>query len=195
MKSEAISETNTVQNNAGPAVRILPAAEWDQVLAQTRALVPEAFNSERRILNLIGRSWQEPGYDRPYKTPNDGATLGALPFISYEIARNAVQFAATEQLEWARIDLDERRRRVQQCIDEMKLNRDILISLLMWEIGKPYKIAEADVDRCISGVEWYVAKIGGMLATASRSVWFPTSPPGTIRYPRVSRRPDPGARG
>jgi acyl-CoA reductase-like NAD-dependent aldehyde dehydrogenase len=68
-----------------------------------------------------------------------------------------------EQLEWARVDLDERRRRVQQCLDEMKLNREILISLLMWEIGKPFKIAEADVDRCISGVEWYLAKIEGML--------------------------------
>jgi acyl-CoA reductase-like NAD-dependent aldehyde dehydrogenase len=163
MSSQAESETIATKKISSAEVRILPAMEWDRLLAQTRALVPEAFNSERRILNLIGRKWQEPGYERPYKTPNDGTMLGALPFISYEIARNAVQFAADEQLEWARVDLDERRRRVQQCLDEMKLNREILISLLMWEIGKPFKIAEADVDRCISGVEWYVAKIEGML--------------------------------
>jgi len=163
MSSEAKSEIIAADQKAGASIRILPAVEWSKVLAQTRALVPEAFNSERRILNLIGRNWQEPGYDRPYKTPNDGTMLGALPFVSYEIARNAVQFAADEQSEWARVDLDERRRRVQQCLDEMKLNRNLLISLLMWEIGKPFKIAEADVDRCVSGVEWYVAKIEGML--------------------------------
>ena len=54
-----MSETFAVQNNAGPAVRILPATQSDKVLAQTRALVPEAFNFERRILNLIGRNWQD----------------------------------------------------------------------------------------------------------------------------------------
>jgi hypothetical protein len=123
MSSQAESETIATKKISSAEVRILPAMEWDRLLAQTRALVPEAFNSERRILNLIGRKWQEPGYERPYKTPNDGTMLGALPFISYEIARNAVQFAADEQLEWARVDLDERRRRVQQCLDEMKLNR------------------------------------------------------------------------
>jgi acyl-CoA reductase-like NAD-dependent aldehyde dehydrogenase len=163
MNSEAKPETVAAQNNADVAVHILPAFAWNKVLAQTRALVPEAFNSEGRILNLIGQEWQDQGYERPYKTPNDGTVLGALPFISYEIARKAVQFAASEQVEWARVDLDERRCRIQQCLDEIKLNRELLISLLMWEIGKPFKIAEADVDRCVSGVEWYLATVEGML--------------------------------
>jgi acyl-CoA reductase-like NAD-dependent aldehyde dehydrogenase len=163
MKSEAKSEIVPNYSSADGAVRILPAFGWEKLLAQTRALVPEAFNSERRILNLIGGTWQEPGYERPYKTPNDSTMLGALPFISYEVARNAVEFAAKEQAEWAQVDLDERRRRVQQCLNDMKANRDLLIPLLMWEIGKPYKVAEADVDRCISGVEWYVEKVEHML--------------------------------
>jgi acyl-CoA reductase-like NAD-dependent aldehyde dehydrogenase len=163
MKAEAKPEISAGNHHAGAAVRILPALEWDKLLAQTRALVPEAFNSDRQILNLIGGEWQEPGYDRPYKTPNDGTMLGALPFISYEVARSAVEFAAKEQSAWAQVDLDERRRRVQQCLDDMKQNRVLLISLLMWEIGKPFKVAEADVDRCISGVEWYIEKIEHML--------------------------------
>jgi acyl-CoA reductase-like NAD-dependent aldehyde dehydrogenase len=163
MKSEAKSEIVPNHSSADGAVRILPAFGWEKLLAQTRALVPEAFNSERRILNLIGGTWQDPGYERPYKTPNDSTMLGALPFISYEVARNAVEFAAKEQAEWAQVDLDERRRRVQQCLNDMKANRDLLIPLLMWEIGKPYKVAEADVDRCISGVEWYVEKVEHML--------------------------------
>jgi len=163
MKSEAKVEIVAGGSKAQPGVCILPAFAWDRLLAQTRALVPEAFNSDRRILNLIGGSWQDPGYERPYKTPNDGAVLGALPFISYEVARNAVEFAAKEQVAWAEVDLDERRRRVQQCLSDMKHNRGLLIPLLMWEIGKPFKVAEADVDRCISGVEWYIEKIEKML--------------------------------
>jgi acyl-CoA reductase-like NAD-dependent aldehyde dehydrogenase len=163
MKAEAKSEIIATDHQASNTARILPALEWDKLLAQTRALVPEAFNSDRSILNLIGGEWQEPGYDRPYKTPNDSTMLGALPFISYEVARNAVEFAAKEQSAWAQVDLDERRRRVQQCLNDMKQNRVLLISLLMWEIGKPFKVAEADVDRCISGVEWYIEKIEHML--------------------------------
>ena len=163
MKSEAKSEIAAAHPKAEAEVRILPALGWEKLLAQTRALVPEAFSSDRRILNLIEGDWQEPGYERPYKTPNDSTMLGALPFISYEVARNAVEFAAKEQSTWAQVDLDERKRRVQECLNAMKQNRILLISLLMWEIGKPFKIAEADVDRCISGVEWYVEKIEQML--------------------------------
>ena len=154
----------TTEPSREVVTRVLPALEWSNLLAQTRALVPEAFNSDGRVLNLIGGDWREPGYDRPYKTPNDGTTLGALPFVSYEIAHEAVNFAAKEQAAWARFDLDERRRRVQQCLDEMGRCRGLLLSLLMWEIGKPFKVAQADVDRCISGVQWYVEKIEGMLS-------------------------------
>src|ERR1700731_260569 len=122
MKAEAKMETVAGGLKAQPAVSILPSFAWDKLLAQTRALVPEAFNSDRRILNLVGGSWQEPGYDRPYKTPNDGTMLGALPFLSYEAVRNAVEFAAREQSAWGKVDLDERRGRVHQCLNDMKQN-------------------------------------------------------------------------
>jgi hypothetical protein len=62
MNSEAKPETVAAQNKADVAVHILPAFAWNKVLAQTRALVPEAFNSEGRILNLIGQEWQDQGY-------------------------------------------------------------------------------------------------------------------------------------
>jgi acyl-CoA reductase-like NAD-dependent aldehyde dehydrogenase len=163
MNPEAKSQSRAADSTTEATARILPALEWNKLLAQTRTLVPEAFCSDGRILNLIGGDWQEPGYDRPYKTPNDGITLGALPFVSYEVARNAVEFAAKEQPVWAQVDLDERRRRVQECLNDMRQSRELLLTVLMWEIGKPFKIAEADVDRCISGVEWYLEKIENML--------------------------------
>jgi hypothetical protein len=57
MKSEAKPEIIAAGRKAGPAVHILPWLAWDKVLAQTRGLVPETFNSQRRILNLIGLLW------------------------------------------------------------------------------------------------------------------------------------------
>ena len=32
-----------------------------------------------------------------------------------------------------------------------------------WEIGKPWRLATADVDRCVDGVHWYVEEIDRML--------------------------------
>jgi acyl-CoA reductase-like NAD-dependent aldehyde dehydrogenase len=143
--------------------QILPAAQWSRLMSEVQALIPEAFDSQKRILNLIGGKWQDAGYDRPYKSPNDGSVLGALPFISYEVAQSAVAHQAHEHAAWSRVDLDERRRRVADCLAEMKKHRELLIYLLMWEIGKPHRLAAADVDRCVSGVEWYVENIESIL--------------------------------
>src|SRR5262249_43813943 len=115
VETKAKVKVGVGDGGAEAAAHIPSEFEWDGLLAQTRALAPEAFSANQRILNLIGGEWQEPGYERPYKTPNDGTMLGALPFISYEIAQRAVEFAAREQAEWAQVDLDERRRRVTQC--------------------------------------------------------------------------------
>ena len=41
--------------------------------------------------------------------------------------------------------------------------RDDLALLLAWEIGKPWKLACADVDRALDGVRWYVEEIDAML--------------------------------
>ena len=46
----------------------------------------------------------------------------------------------------------------------MVLHRDLLALLLVWEIGKPWRLAVADVDRCLDGVRWYVDEIERQLA-------------------------------
>ena len=158
------SQAATDKQQLNGRTHILPALEWSQLLAQVRSLVPEAFDSQGRILNQLRGSWLEPGYDRPYKSPNDGTDLGALPFVSFETAQGAVDFASREHHDWSRVSLDTRKQKVADCLAQMKQHRQLLVYLLMWEIGKPLRIAEADVDRCISGVEWYLANIDGMVA-------------------------------
>jgi acyl-CoA reductase-like NAD-dependent aldehyde dehydrogenase len=78
-------------------------------------------------------------------------------------ALSAVKFAKSESSGWAAEDLDERKRRVSACLDGLRDQRELIALLLIWEIGKPYAQSLTDIDRCISGVEWYVENIESML--------------------------------
>lgn len=143
---------------------IAPSVEWEHLLGQLKSAVPEAFGSDGNPLNLIQGEWGHPGHGKRYSTAVDGSELGRMPMIDLETAKIAVKSAGSEHESWAQVDLDERRRRVGECLDLLRGQRDLIARLLMWEIGKPLKLAEDDVDRCISGVEWYVQQIEPMLA-------------------------------
>ncbi|MGW0417216.1 aldehyde dehydrogenase family protein, partial [Streptomyces collinus] len=58
----------------------------------------------------------------------------------------------------------ERRARVAATLDALATHRDLLALLLVWEIGKPWRLARADVDRAVDGVRWYVDGIEPMIA-------------------------------
>src|SRR5260370_5731338 len=142
---------------------IAPAAEWDSIVRRLKTEAPEAFLSDGRVLNLIEGEWKEPGFGRNYTSAVDGRSLGRIPMIDLEAARRAVKFAESEAASWATVELDERRRRVSECLEGLRRQRELIALLLIWEIGKPYAQALTDIDRCISGVEWYVENIEGML--------------------------------
>jgi acyl-CoA reductase-like NAD-dependent aldehyde dehydrogenase len=48
---------------------------------------------------------------------------------------------------------------VTTAVDALTERRDLLALLLVWEIGKPWRLACADVDRRLDGVRWYVGEI------------------------------------
>jgi acyl-CoA reductase-like NAD-dependent aldehyde dehydrogenase len=143
--------------------QVAPVAEWATLLQRLRTEMPEAFTADGRVLNLIEGEWKEPGFGRHYESPVDGRSLGRIPMIELEAARRAVRFAKAEAATWASLDLDQRRQRVSECLEGLRKSRELIALLLIWEIGKPYAQALTDIDRCISGVEWYVANIEGML--------------------------------
>ncbi|NUO62876.1 MAG: aldehyde dehydrogenase family protein [Gemmatimonadaceae bacterium] len=143
--------------------QVSPQAQWDTLLAAARAATPEAFDAEGRPLNLIGGTWRSPGRPRLVTSPVDGRALGELPMLDLAEAHEAVEAAAVEARGWGQVHLDERKRRVAASLDALRANRDLLAKLLIWEIGKPLKQAETDVDRCVDGVEWYVNEIDGMM--------------------------------
>ncbi|WP_448544153.1 aldehyde dehydrogenase family protein [Roseiflexus sp.] len=142
---------------------IAPGVEWAHLLDQAKTLVPEAFSHEGHPLNLIGGEWCCPGHPKLFLSPIDGTALGYYPMIDLDTARHAVAASAAEFGAWSTTDLAERQQRVDACVHLLRQHRELIGRLLMWEIGKPYAQAMTDVDRCISGVEWYVEQIPSML--------------------------------
>jgi acyl-CoA reductase-like NAD-dependent aldehyde dehydrogenase len=144
--------------------QIAPSMRWSTLESAMRALVPEAFGSDGRALNLVGPEWDTPGQPKDYCSPVDGTFLGTLPMMDPADARRAVRVAAAEGRAWGRVDLDERRRRVAECVGLLRRHRELIARLLVWEIGKPWKAATTDVDRCLDGVEWYLGELESMVA-------------------------------
>src|SRR5439155_21443497 len=114
-RREDMSSMATIQAEAPSAdstgKMVLPEAEWPQLLARARALVPEAFDSQGQVLNLLEGRWAEPGHGKHFLSSVDGTELGKYPMIGADTAKRAVRFAADEFRQWRNVDLDERKRR------------------------------------------------------------------------------------
>ena len=145
-------------------LRRAPELSWEALMGQLRAAVPDAFDPDGRARNLISGRWQSAEGTRAYHSPVDESDLGALPFASPASADEAVRFTHREFATWSKVPLAERRRKVAACLDALREHRTLLTRLLVWEIGKTPTAAAADVDRCISGVQWYVDEIEPMMA-------------------------------
>ena len=140
-----------------------PGTSWDDTYSRARAIAPEAFDADR-ILNLIGGEWQRIGDPGEHVTPVDGSVIQGPPRIGHDDTVAAVAQAADEHKAWGAVDLDERKSRVKAAVDEMREHRETLALLLVWEIGKPWRPACADVDRALDGVDWYLEEIERQIA-------------------------------
>ncbi len=139
-------------------LRLAQGTGWDETLRRAVALTPEGFAGDR-LRNLVEGTWQDSGTPTPLRTPVDGTVLAQLPRLDAETASQAVRFAVREHLAWAGTPLTERVARVGAALDALTDARDLLAMLLVWEIGKPWRLACADVDRALDGVRWYVTQI------------------------------------
>ncbi len=163
-----------------------PGTSWWETYGRCVAAAPEAFDSDR-LRNLAGGEWQRTGIPGDHVTPVDGSPIPGPPRLSYAQAEEAVAFALKEHGEWAQVDLDERRSRVTDAVDALTEHRDLLALLLVWEIGKPWRLAMADVDRCLDGARWYVGQIERQLRigtdTERRPLPGPVSNIASWNYP------------
>lgn len=146
------------------ASSLAPGLAWPDLLAQVRALIPDAFDAEGRVRNLIEGKWKSAEGKRAYHSPVDERDLGPLPFATPTAAAAAVRFTHAEFGTWSKLPLAERQQRVTNCLASLQKHQVLLTRLLVWEIGKTTRAAAADVERCISGVQWYVDNIGSMIS-------------------------------
>ena len=140
-----------------------PGTAWSDVYARCAAAAPEAFDADR-LRNLVEGEWSRVGVPGDLVSPVDGAPIAGPPRVAREDAARAVASASREHAAWRQVDLDERRARVSAAVDALAEHRDTLALTLCWEIGKPWRLACADVDRCLDGVRWYVGEVERMLA-------------------------------
>lgn len=144
---------------------ISPQVEYATLLAQVKQVTPEIFTAEGGFLNLMEGRWQEPGRSREFRSPIDGTVLGSLPMLNQDAAIRAVVAAKNEAAAWAATGHDERRTKVQAALDLLRPQVELIGKLLMWEIGKTYKMGFTDIDRAVEGAQWYVDNIDSMLGT------------------------------
>ncbi|MFE7129808.1 aldehyde dehydrogenase family protein [Streptomyces sp. NPDC057638] len=146
------------------AARLLkPGTAWSDAWERCLAVAPEAFQDDR-VRNLWAADWHSDGTPAPATTPVDGSAITGPPKLDSTTAQSAVRAALDQHRAWRATPLAERRARVIATLDALTEHRELLSLLLVWEIGKPWRLAQADVDRAIDGVRWYVDGVEPMLA-------------------------------
>ncbi|MFI7553640.1 aldehyde dehydrogenase family protein [Micromonospora sediminimaris] len=169
------------------ALRLADGTSWPDTLARAVAATGEAFDrpadGTTTLRNLVGGGWRTGGTPTPTRTPVDNSVLVNLPRLDAATAHAAVAHAAAAHASWAETPLDERRSRVTDALDALTAQRDLLALLLVWEIGKPWRLACADVDRALDGVRWYVDEIDRMLAGGRAPLPGPVSNIASWNYP------------
>jgi acyl-CoA reductase-like NAD-dependent aldehyde dehydrogenase len=145
------------------SLHLATGTSWAETLDRAVAATPEGFAGDR-LRNLLDGDWQDSGTPAGLRTPVDGTPLIQLSRLDAETASLAVASAAAEHRAWSGVPLAERVARVEAALAALTEARDLLALLLVWEIGKPWRLACADVDRALDGVRWYVTQIERQLA-------------------------------
>ncbi|MGW5655674.1 aldehyde dehydrogenase family protein [Streptomyces humi] len=140
-----------------------PGTGWGDAWTRCLAVAPEAFQDDR-VRNLWAAGWRPDGRPLPATSPVDGSPVAGAPRLDRDTARRAVRACLDQHRAWRHVPLAERRARVAATLDALAEHRELLALLLVWEIGKPWRLAQADVDRAVDGVRWYVDGIEPMLA-------------------------------
>ncbi|WP_018638864.1 aldehyde dehydrogenase family protein [Parafrankia elaeagni] len=146
-----------------PRLHLKPGTSWADAYARARQVAPEAFD-EDRLLNLWGGRWHRTGNPLHSLSPVDGSPIAGPPMIDPDEAREAIRATLDDHKEWRDVPLADRKARVTAAVEAMEEHRELLALLLVWEIGKPWRLARTDVDRALDGVRWYIDEVDSMIA-------------------------------
>lgn len=130
--------------------------------------IPEQFRIEeviqnRYLVNGAIRTWKGPMldvYSPVYYREGDSirpVRLGRYPLLteneSREVLESAVNACNRGRGEWPTMSVENRIRHVQSFAYRMKEQRERVIKLLMWEIGKNHADAVSEFDRTVQYVQ------------------------------------------
>src|SRR4051812_38552794 len=132
-------------------LQLKPGASWSETYARCVAEAPEAFEPDR-LLNLFEGRWQRVGRPGYHVNPVDGTPIQGPPQVDRSTAAAAVDAAGRQHADWSKVALDERKERVTAALDMLAGAPDLLALLLVWEIGKPGRLAFAHVGRGVGRV-------------------------------------------
>lgn len=146
-----------------PTSKILkPGTSFESLYEQCRALSPKAFGQDT-VRNYWGGSYRENGRPHDARTPIDNTRIQGPQMLESYDAAIALEACVRDHFQWMKVPLSERKARIARATARIKEHRELLALLLVWEIGKPFSQAQVSVDRTVSGVEWYLEEIDGML--------------------------------
>jgi len=123
---------------------------------------PPELNQDEYLVNGKLRKWSGPFQTvttpiNPSSEPGADQILGHYPLLdsnaALEVLAAAEKAYALGQGEWPTMHPLERSACVRQFLGKMRHQRDQIIELLMWEIGKSYKDAANEFDRTVIYVE------------------------------------------
>ena len=122
--------------------------------------IVEKTNSDTYLLNGEIKKWDGPTsnvYSSIQTFDTDGnktqTLLGSIPDMDGEVALEALESADNAfkrgQGEWPTMKVKDRIKCMRIFVEKMKLSRDRIVELLMWEIGKNKVDSEKEFDRTV----------------------------------------------
>ena len=122
--------------------------------------IVEKTNSDAYLINGEIKKWDGPNsnvYSSIQTFDIDGnktqTLLGSIPDMDGEVALEALESADNAfkrgQGEWPTMKVKDRIKCMKIFVEKMKLSRDRIVELLMWEIGKNKADSEKEFDRTI----------------------------------------------
>ncbi|WP_153109555.1 NADP-dependent glyceraldehyde-3-phosphate dehydrogenase [Propionivibrio limicola] len=150
------------------------------------ASIPEAcrlgapVEQRQYLCNGVIREWSGPFQDvfSPIGKVIDGThqplRIGSYPLLTEKEALQALDAAGAAydngRGEWPTMSVEERIRRVEAFGYRMQEQREVIVRLLMWEIGKPAAEAEAEFDRTVDYISDTIAALKDLDHVSSRFI-------------------------
>ncbi|WP_455203432.1 NAD-dependent succinate-semialdehyde dehydrogenase [Kaarinaea lacus] len=96
--------------------------------------------------------------------PANGETVNTYPTWSEQQVQEALQQVAAATPAWAATPIEQRCDMLLQMARRLRSTKDALAELITVEMGKLFSEAQAEIEKCALGCEYYASKAGEFIA-------------------------------